>query len=634
MSTGDQSGICFLKDDEENIIWYGGRKGLYKINLNTLTSTKIFLEEPLFHANWRNFIIQLEHEKDTLYVGTANGIYLLDKHSNKLLAKYLTNGYDFGHRESSNAVQSIYPTIEIDAFWVVMYSGLYRITKKEGIIEKFTLDEAPYILPHNFFKGHLFGDNNLLLPSWGLGLVKFNLDTKKFTHFVTQPNKKWLREDNIMRSVISLNDSISLTNVAIYGNSLFNRNTNMYNWLETPKSMKEGVYLNVDRSGYIWSSKRGRIFRTISPVIETALPVKHIIDVSSFRVNDELKSRPNLEGYSLINLEEAERNIHLEFSISRPYVLDSINYQYRIDSNDWITVTTPNHLKIYGLSSGKHQISIRALNHKNDTLAERNLAFIINLPFYKSPIFIGACFFSLLGTMYLLGRFKNNQKIKAERIKSNYELKVSKLESEALRSQINPHFIFNTLNSIKFYTLKKSKEETMDFISKFSILIRQILENSRQNLIPIEAELETIRSYLEIEKLRFDKSFDFTIVIANNVNLSFSIPPMIIQPFVENAIWHGLMHKNGERNLSVRFTQINATIICEVEDNGIGRIAAQEISKRKPHKSSLGMEITTERLTQLEMVYNIKCTFDVIDLYSHNNKAKGTKAIIRFKNLN
>ncbi len=632
LDTGNQSGICFLKDDSKNSIWYGGRRGLYKIDMNTLTSTKIFLDEPLFPANWRNFITRLEQEKDTLYVGTANGFYIIDKHSNKLVSKYLTNGYDFGHRESSNAVQSIYPDIETGAIWFVMYSGVYRVNKKDNSVEKYTLKNAPYILPHNFYRGHFY-DNSLVLPSWGLGLVKFNLSTKEFSNFLTQPHKKWSRADNITRSVISLNDSISLTNVTIYGNALFNRNTNKYTWLETPKAMKDGVFLNVDRSGYIWASKRGQIFRTTSAVVKDTLPFKHIIDITSFRANDELKTRPCIEGYSTINLREEERNIHLEFSISKPYVLDTVNYEYRMDANEWLPINTPNSLKLYDVSSGKHQLSIRATDKDRATLAERSISFNIYLPFFKSIYFIGICLLALMTAIYFLGRYRNSQKTKAAQLQNSYEMQLSKLESDALRSQINPHFIFNTLNSIKFYTLKKSREETMDFISRFSNLIRRVLENSRQNLISVEDELETIRSYVAIEKLRFDNSFDFSIEVDANVDLNFLITPMVIQPFIENAIWHGLMHKDGIRKLKIRFKQHKETLICEVEDNGIGRKAAKEISQNKPHKSSLGMKITKERLKQLERLYNIKCTFKIVDLYSDNNIVNGTRASIKFKKV-
>ncbi len=630
LDTGSQSGICFLKDDENNIIWYGGRKGLYKIDMNTLSSTKVFLDKPLYPANWRNFILKLEQENDTIYVGTANGLYLIDKHSNEVLTKYITSGYDFGHRESSNAVQSIYPDIESGFTWVAAYSGLYRVNKVSGALEQYTLKNAPYILPHNFYKGHLY-NNVLLLPSWGLGLVEFDLGTKKFSNYVTQPDLEWNRADNITRSVISLNDSISLTNVTDFGNALFNRHTHKYKWLDTPTEMKQGVFLNVDRSGYIWSSKRGRIFRSTNPVVQNSLPFRHILDVSSFRANDVLKRMPSIEGYSPINLREEERNIDLEFTISKSFVLDTVSYQYQINSEEWLPISSSNSLKLFDLRSGDHELIIRAVNRDGLALAERTISFNIYLSFYKSQYFIGICLLVLMIAIYLFGRYRNNQKMKTENLQNSYEMQLSKLESDALRSQINPHFIFNTLNSIKFYTLKKSKQETMDFISKFSTLIRQVLENSRQNLISAEDELGAIKSYLEIEKLRFDNSFDFSIEVDPNVDLNFLITPMIIQPFIENAIWHGLMHKDGIRNLHIRYKQEQKTLICEVEDNGIGRIAAQEISKNKSHKSSLGIKITEDRLKQLEALYEIQCTFEIIDLYSDDNKALGTKVIIRFK---
>src|SRR5690606_8941745 len=194
---------------------------------------------------------------------------------------------------------------------------------------------------------------------------------------------------------------------------------------------------------------------------------------------------------------------------------------------------------------------------------------------------------------------QNKRKQKANLLKSTFENKLTELEAKALRSQINPHFIFNTLNSIKYYTIKKTKSETTEFISKFSTLIRQVLENSKQTLIPLQDEVDTLENYLEIEKMRLHNSFQYDVKVGPQTPTDFMIPPMVIQPFIENAIWHGLMHKELDRKLDVEFSGDQTRLTCVVTDNGIGRKAAQQISDKKPHKTSLGINITQERLDKL-----------------------------------
>ncbi len=622
-----QPGIRILTD--KNIIWYGTRKGLYKIDKKELKATKVFLDEPLYTRDYRNYINKLQRVGDTLYVGTANGLYLLNKNTNKILKTYFTNGKDLNRRHSSNVVQSLYPDIENGFIWVALDSGMYRVNKQDDSIDRYTMRGiGPNA--HHLYDGELY-DDVLLMPSWGSGMVTFNIKTKEFYRIDSLSNTGGRFDYTVILGAIKLNDSLSLVNVNGKGNGLFNRHTNTFQWIKTPEPMKNGSVLDLDRSGYVWGSFKGRIFRSTKPVVYHPQVFEHIIDVTAFKANEVLKSRPAIDGYSLLTLDEKESNIDIEFTISKPYILDTIRYEYRLDSKNWKPIKTANNLKIFGLNPGTHELKIRALNKDETILTGRDLAFNVYQPFYKSPYFIGLGLIILLTSIYLFGRYRNTQKMKTQKMQYNYEMQLSKLESEALRSQINPHFIFNTLNGIKYYAIKKTKEETTDFITKFSILIRQVLENSKQSLISLEEELKTIQSYIEIEKYRFSGSFDFSIEIDPSVDLNFLIPPMIVQPFIENAIWHGLMHKDVSRNLYIRCKQKEHVIAFEIEDNGIGRKAANEISKSKLHKSSLGIKITKDRLKQLKMLYSLECDLEIIDLYSRDNKASGTKVIIQFK---
>jgi len=200
------------------------------------------------------------------------------------------------------------------------------------------------------------------------------------------------------------------------------------------------------------------------------------------------------------------------------------------------------------------------------------------------------------------------------------------LEMKALRAQMNPHFLFNALNSIQECIITKNTDTAYSYLSSFSKLVRMILENSEKQFITLEDEIETLRLYLSIEKLRFDSSFEYLIDPGPKIDTSFvNIPAMIIQPYVENALWHGLINKKGEKKLVISFDQKNGNLECLIKDNGVGRNhAAKMQTDTKIKKHSMGMKITEERLQLLEADASIT----INDLKDNNGNACGTEVHI------
>jgi hypothetical protein len=211
--------------------------------------------------------------------------------------------------------------------------------------------------------------------------------------------------------------------------------------------------------------------------------------------------------------------------------------------------------------------------------------------------------------------------------------KATQLEVQALRSQMNPHFIFNCLSSINRFILKNESEAASDYLTKFSRLIRMVLINSKQSFITLEDELEMLRLYLEMERLRFKHSFDYSISFKNEIDPgSLFIPPLLLQPFAENAIWHGLMNKDVNGQLLVSLSKENNFINCIIEDNGVGRAKAAELkSKSAEKKKSMGMQITKERLSLLNEKDMEEAYFIVEDLVDHNGNALGTRIILKLR---
>ena len=205
------------------------------------------------------------------------------------------------------------------------------------------------------------------------------------------------------------------------------------------------------------------------------------------------------------------------------------------------------------------------------------------------------------------------------------------LEQRLFRSQMNPHFIFNSLASVQNFIVKQDDTKASIYLSRFSELVRSILNNSLQEQITLEEELTTIENYLELQKVRFPKKFDYSIEVDEKIDPeNMFIPPMLAQPFIENAIEHGIKHKDSKGNIRIRFKFDKSKILYEVEDDGIGREKAQEILMKhdKEHKS-LATVITRDRIKALNKKFKRKILMDIIDLKNNKNEATGT--IVKFE---
>ena len=222
----------------------------------------------------------------------------------------------------------------------------------------------------------------------------------------------------------------------------------------------------------------------------------------------------------------------------------------------------------------------------------------------------------------------NRYKLKQKQARSELERKNIEIEQRLLRTQMNPHFIFNSLNSINSFISDRKTENAQAFLSKFARLMRYILENSRKTFVPVEDEVNTLRLNLELEQLRFDHRFNFEIDVDDKIDMEFTyIPPMLIQPFVENAILHGVsrMVKGGEINISIQ--QSGELMHCKISDNGIGREKAMERKQQTgPAKHrSMGMDVTRERLEILNEKTHEKVHFSITDLKDKSGNPTGTR---------
>jgi LytS/YehU family sensor histidine kinase len=256
---------------------------------------------------------------------------------------------------------------------------------------------------------------------------------------------------------------------------------------------------------------------------------------------------------------------------------------------------------------------------------------VILTPIWKRPWFwlllTGLSVFVLSAAVL----FRIRQIKKNERKETEAQVALARNELKALRAQMNPHFVFNSLNSIQHFILTNKSADAGKYLNKFARLMRVILNNSEKSLITIREELEYLQLYLDLEEMRFEGKFKSHIDIAGDIDVDyFEIPAMLLQPYVENAILHGLTPKEGEGRLEIKMRLNKNTLICSVIDNGIGREKAREmrqLSKRKDH-TSLGMKITHDRLELINRLNGSHLSLTITDLYKEDGSPAGTRVDI------
>ncbi|RIV27728.1 hypothetical protein DYU11_05355 [Fibrisoma montanum] len=228
-----------------------------------------------------------------------------------------------------------------------------------------------------------------------------------------------------------------------------------------------------------------------------------------------------------------------------------------------------------------------------------------------------------------------NRLLEAQHIKkleAEFEQKLAETEMTALRAQMNPHFIFNCLNSIKLYTLENDADRASEYLTKFSRLIRIVLENSRSERVTLHNELDMLRLYADMETMRFKQKLSFFVEVEPGVDADFiEIPPLLLQPYVENAIWHGLMHKPEGGTVRVRASQLQENLLqLTITDDGVGRARAAELkSKSANHRKSFGLKMTSERIALVNQLYQTHTQVEIQDLVDTDGQPAGTEVIIQ-----
>lgn len=449
---------------------------------------------------------------------------------------------------------------------------IYNLTVKNGLLSNET--------------GKLKSDGNQLWIATQKGLQAFNVQNSTFMNIT--------KNDGL--------ESYSISDIEIIENQVY-------------ISSNKGIF-TIEKSKSFKTLKRPQIYFT------------------GFNIQDKNTLLQN--DYQL----DYDKNaVKISFNSNGFQSSENMTYHYRLIglNNEWLSLEKGiDFVRYSSLPSGNFTFEVKAENQNGIQSPPISITISIKAPFWQKWWFyfsISMAIVSLISLYFKtrLKRVENEKQIMIEKAETDKELIFSQLEN--LRSQMNPHFIFNALNSIQEYIVTNEKETASTFLVKFSRLIRIYLEHSRESEVYLEEELKALRLYLELEKDRFEDTLDYSIIVDKNLDTSLSIkvPSLFIQPYIENALKHGLLHKKENRKLEV-FFQMNKQengLICTVTDNGIGRKASSEINGKRAHlHKSFATSANQKRIELINKTRIKKTTVSIDDLHDENFVPNGTKVII------
>ncbi len=579
----DSTNTILIHDDKK---YFGLNNGLYikTQNKDTLLTSKK--------------INKLFYHKNLLYVGTTEGVFYLNK--NYLQPITINTQLDFTTINDIINFNNNFYISSNKGFWKI--NDLKKPTEIKRLLTDHIIDSKVY-------------NKKIIVASKSNQLIIVENDTvsKKIN---TIPDISSIDKIDNEFWITSISNGIEVFNLP---NFTFKQKINKYNTIATNAiksifySEKIKLINTLDKGFYLTDFQYNTILK------------KPQIHFEKIYINNKLKSLKK-ENKKPIILAPNENNILLNFKTVDILSPQKINYRYQFNNgfSEW---NTNNQIQFAALKPGRYTLKIQSKIDDNRSNIEE-LSFIIETPFYLTTYFILGSIATFLLLSYISLHFylkkiktKNSKKIKQLK-QNNYMLS---LEQKALQLQMNPHFIFNVLNGIKALGNKGAKEELNTTVSKFSVLLRSILNNSRKQEITLAEELNTIKNYIELEQNMSSKQFDYKIELDINQLESneIQVPSMLLQPFIENSIQHGfVIGKKGI--ISIKITIENKFLTYTIIDNGIGIYNSQQNKSTTDNNNSVALSVTKERIQYLSGSNSLK-----IDEIKVGLETTGTKVYFK-----
>lgn len=341
-----------------------------------------------------------------------------------------------------------------------------------------------------------------------------------------------------------------------------------------------------------------------------------------------VKVNGNSHSIDTLQLQYFQNSITIDFNALYYKAIEGVRYKYRLKGAENWSYTERNSIQYFGLPAGGYKFEIAA----NDKFGKYTSNFS-TLNFNISPRVTDTIYFKIIVGVLLIiivvvivYLIFSNQQMRSRNI-----IQLLQAEFKALNYQINPHFIFNVLNSIQYYIIRKDSDKAVQFLNSFSLLIRRIVTNSRQPYISVLEEVECLRDYLNLEKLRLDNKFEYEINIDSEINIEEKVLlPMIIQPLVENSIWHGIVPAERFGKIVIDFYKKDGALICVVNDNGVGINNKAHIHKKEQNNLSMAMGNVNERLKIIAELNGSEWFINIEDKSDKQSKEEGTIVTVKF----
>lgn len=509
--------------------------------------------------------------------------------------------------------------------WVGSSQGLFRVSlQDQQLIPETEIDPK---LNSRITDLKVDDQNRLWLATRGHGTAMLNLSTREVRWFnqemgllsnlsdqvfFPEPGKTWIASQEGINELV---DSPTSGALKLSKNMLTDLDGLASQEFLDLVQWGDLVALSTNHGLHLFPSKE--IARSLRP------PSVHL---KSIRINERDTVLP-----SNVVLTYAERDLEIDYSGICFRQPTGLQYRYQLEGleNTW-HITTERRIHYSNLPAGIYHFRVFAINKEGQSSPKpAEFSFTVSPHFSQTWLFRMSIFVVVSLAIWLGMRLFIRNRLR----KSDLEKRIVLSEQKALRAQMNPHFIFNTMNSIQQFIAINDKRSAYSFLSRSAQLIRNVLENSRSNFITLEQELHSLKLYLELESLRFGDGFEYTINVAQEIEGyagEIRIPNMMIQPYLENAIWHGLMPKeSGERKLTLSIEKHGNSLCVAIEDNGVGRKRAAELKRLKhPGRQSTAMENIAERTQLLNQLLGLSIQIAVIDLYSTTDEPAGTQVTL------
>ncbi len=607
-------------------MWAGTNNGLYNIKKKRIINSFISSDTNV-NTLLGNSVLSLAFDKKgDLWIGTDRGLCLLEQNADTILRQSKREGKYL----SSRLTRCIYEDREGNIWVGTTDKGINKIEANTGKIIQYKNN----LQDSTTFWGK---DATCFLQDvagniWigGFGLNRYDPEAESFAHYTESDGLA----NNYVMGILedsSGNLWISTQN----GLSKFDPVNNTFENFFSQDGLQDNEFTvaseKLKNNHLMFGEKNG--LNIIDPESIRKNEIAPNISISNFMIFDK-QTDYGFPQTKKIELEYDQNYFSFDYA-AHDFSFPSKNkYAYKLENFDpeWFYTDASNRKAKYtNVPPGDYIFRVKAAN--NDGVWNEDgtaVELVINPPFWKTLwfYFLEGLLFVLLIVAYIKYREKN--------IKEKNKLLL--VEQKLLRSQMNPHFIFNSLTSIQSFIFENNPIEAGSYLSKFSELIRSILYNSREEYISLEKEISTLKNYLEIQQLRYNKMFDYEIDVDSEIDIEMiAVPPMLAQPFIENSVEHGIKDLPGKGFISIKFSLSDESIFMIIEDNGIGVEASKKLKdgKAKEHKS-LATIITKERITILNSKLKRKSfSIQITDIVGRDGKVEGTriKFIIPFLEL-